>query len=122
MGEIPTDTLSETVTEALIRLRSGERELAVHRNCGTNLLISGFAAGIAGTAGLIGVGKRPWDKIERVPLITMFSVIALILARPLGPLFQRRFTTSGDPEGLKISSISRHLINSTPAHRIKTLD
>jgi hypothetical protein len=122
LGEISTEVLSITVGEALGKLNAGQVDLAIHKNCGTNLLVSGFAAGLAGAAGMIGVGKRPRDKFERVPVITLFSVIALIAARPLGPLLQRKVTTSGNPGNLKIYSISKHSLNGTPAHRIKTLD
>jgi len=120
LGEIETDVLADAVSEALARLQSGQEELAVHKNCGTNLLVSGFAAGLAGAAGLIGVGERPGDKIERIPLITTLGVIALLISRPLGPMLQRKFTVSGNPENLQITSISRHTLNGLPAHRIRT--
>ena len=122
LGDIPTEILGGTVSEALSKLNSGQSELAIHNNCGTNLLVSGFAAGLAGAAGLIGVGKRPQDKFERVPVITLLGVLALIAARPLGPMIQKKVTTSGNPGSLKISSISKHSLNGIPAHRIKTLD
>jgi hypothetical protein len=122
IGEIPTEILESTVMEALSRLKAGQSGLAVHPYCGTNLLVSGFAAGVAGSAGLIGAGKRPADKLERVPLITLFSVLALIAARPLGPVIQKKVTTSGDPGALKIHSINKHKINGLPAHRVKTVE
>jgi hypothetical protein len=120
IGDISTEDLAQTIEEALKKLQSGQSDLAIHKNCGTNLLVSGFAAGLAGTAGLIGVGDRPRDKLERIPLITLFSVIALILSRPLGPLFQRHFTVNADPADLKILNISLHSLNGMPAHRIRT--
>ena len=122
IGEIPTEILESTVAEALGRLKSGQAGLAVHAHCGTNLLVSGFAAGIAGSAGLIGSGKRPGDKLERVPLITLFSVLALLAAKPLGPIIQKKVTTSAEPGDLKIYSITRHQINGVPAHRVKTVE
>ena len=122
LGEISTSELSPTVEEALKRLKTGQAGLAIHQNCGTNLLISGFAAGLAGAAGLIGVGERKWDKIERIPLITTLSVLALILSRPLGPLLQKNITTSSDPGSLKLISITKHGLSGTTAHRIKTKD
>jgi hypothetical protein len=122
LGEIPTSDLSQTVENALARLRAGHAQLAIHPNCGTNLLISGFAAGLAGAAGLIGVGDRKRDKIERIPLITTLSVLALILSRPLGPLLQKNMTTSSDPGSLKIISITKHGMSGKTAHRITTQD
>jgi hypothetical protein len=122
LGEISTSELSQTVEEALERLKTGQADLAIHQNCGTNLLISGFAAGLAGAAVLIGVGERKRDKIERIPLITTLSVLALILSRPLGPLLQKNITTSSEPGSLNIISITKHGLSGTTAHRIKTQD
>ena len=119
-GEIASEDLFQSIEKALSRLQMGQSDLAIHKNCGTNLLISGFAAGVAGAFGLIGVGDKPRDKVERIPLITLFSVIALILARPLGPIIQRKLTVNADPGDLKILSIARHSLNGIPAHRIQT--
>ena len=44
LGDIPTDELNQTITDALEKLRSGQSSLAIHQNCGTNLLVSGFAS------------------------------------------------------------------------------
>jgi len=120
LGEISSEELAIVIETALGKLRGGQSDLAIHKNCGTNLLVSGFAAGLAGAAGLIGVGDRPRDKIERIPLITLFSVIALLLARPLGPKLQREITVDADPGGLQIAKITQHSLNGMPAHRIQT--
>jgi hypothetical protein len=122
LGDIPTDELNQTITDALDKLRSGQSSLAIHQNCGTNLLVSGFASGLAGAAGLIGVGKRPRDKFERIPIITALSVLALILSRPLGPIIQKNLTTSGTPGPLKVISITKQSLNGVTAHRVKTQD
>ena len=122
LGDIPTDELYQTITDALEKLRSGQSSLAIHQNCGTNLLVSGFASGLAGAAGLIGVGKRPRDKFERIPIITALSVLALILSRPLGPIIQKNLTTSGTPGPLKVISITKQSLNGVSAHRVKTQD
>ena len=121
LGSISTELLAKTVVEALEKLNAGQKELAIHKNCGTNLLVTGFAAGMAGAAGLIGAGNRPRDKFERIPVITLLSVLALIVSKPLGPLLQKKITTSGEPGTLTIASISKHTLNGTPAHRVKTL-
>lgn len=120
LGEITSEELTQAIGDALARLQAGQSNLAIHKNCGTNLLVSGFAAGLAGAAGLIGVGTKPRDKFERIPLITLFSVAALLISRPLGPLLQREVTVSADPGDLQVQSISRHTLNGMPAHRIRT--
>ena len=48
LGNLTTEEVQQAATEALSRLRSGERDLAIHPNCGTNLVTSGLAAGLAG--------------------------------------------------------------------------
>ena len=122
LGKISTETLIESTGLALEKLSAGQENLAIHNNCGTNLLVTGFSAGLAGAAGLIGVGDRPRDKIERIPVITALSVLALTLAKPLGPLVQKHLTTSGKPGSLQITSIRKHNLNGIPAHRICTRD
>lgn len=120
LGDITSEELSLAIEHALARLQGGQGDLAIHKNCGTNLLVSGFAAGLAGAAGLLGVGDRPRDKLERIPLITLFGVAALLLARPLGPLLQSRITVDGNPGDLQITGMTRHSLNGLPAHRIRT--
>ena len=41
-GDVDTLTLRAAVEEALGRLQQGERQLAVHPNCGTNLVVAGL--------------------------------------------------------------------------------
>jgi len=122
IGDISSEELFQAVGDALSRLRGGQEDLAIHKNCGTNLLVSGFAAGLAGAAAMIGAGSKPRDKFERLPLVTTLGVAALLLARPLGPLLQRRVTVSTDPGDLKISAVTRHSLNGMPAHRVRTQD
>jgi len=120
LGEITTVELREVVEEALHALRAGRRDLAIHANCGTNLVASGTLAGLAGAIGMMGVGEKPRDKMERIPRVAALATLALIVSRPLGPLLQKHLTTSGDPQGLEVSSISRHIQGKVTAHRITT--
>ena len=122
LGNISSEELTQIIETALRKLQAGQSNLAIHKNCGTNLLVSGFAAGLAGIAGLIGAGNKPRDKVERLPLVTLLSVLALILARPLGPIIQREITVNADPGDLRIIRITRHTFNGLPAHRIQTRD
>ena len=120
LGEITTSELTEVILEALDKLRAGQHHLAIHRNCGTNMLVSGFAAGLAGAAGLIGAGETGREKLERIPLITTLGVAALILTRPLGPLLQKKITTNGNPGNLEIIEVVRYTIHGSTAHRVRT--
>jgi hypothetical protein len=64
VGDVPTEAVKQAVQEALRRLNGGEPQLAVHPNCGTNFVVSGTMAGLAGAAVMMGPSKRsrwqPW--------------------------------------------------------------
>ncbi len=120
LGEVETEELVEAVQEALHRLRSGERELAVHPNCGTNLATSGTFAGLGAFLAFAGAGGRFRDKLERLPLAAFLSTLALILAQPLAFRLQREVTTSGDPENLRVVQVQRTAVRGRTAHRVLT--
>lgn len=120
VGEASSEEVAEAVHEALSRLRRGERQLAVHPNCGTNLVTAGIAAGLAGAMAMIGVGGRKRDKLERLPLAATLATVALMAAQPLGTRVQERVTTSGEPGALEVVEIRRSQRGRMTAHRIVT--
>ena len=119
-GDLTTEQIQAGVDEALTRLRAGERDLAIHPNCGTNLVTSGLFAGMAGALAMSGVGPRSRDKAERLPLAALLATLALLIAKPAGTRIQERVTTSGDPGDLEIVEIRRSQRNGLKAHRITT--
>jgi len=120
IGEVGTEELAQITTEALERLRNGERELAVHPNCGTNFATYGTFAGMGAFAAFAGAGGKFRHKLERLPLAALFATVALILAQPVAYRLQREVTTSGDPQGLTIAQITRTQIGGRTAHRVLT--
>jgi hypothetical protein len=120
LGDVPSDLLHAAVQEAIARLRSGERELAIHPNCGTNIATAGALAGLAGGVAMLGSGKRIRDKLERFPFATMLATMALIIAQPLGMLLQARVTTSGNPGSLEVTAITHRKQGGLIIHRIQT--
>ena len=106
MADLPLEAVQEGVDEALERLRSGEQNLAVHPNCGTNFVTAGTFAGLAGASAMLGVKRRTQDVLERLFLAAGLATIALIAAQPLGMLLQAKVTTSGDPGEMSIESIT----------------
>ena len=120
LGNFTLEEIKDGVEEALQRLRNGEKRLAIHPNCGTNFVVSGVLAGLAAMVAMIGVGNRTRDKVERIPLAAVFATIALIISQPLALLFQEKVTTSGEPSGLQIVSITTVYQGKTKAHRIVT--
>jgi len=120
IGDVPSETLDAAVQEAIARLRSGEHQLAVHPNCGTNYVTAGALAGLAGASAMLGTGKRWQDKFVRLPLAATLATIALIFSQPLGLLLQARVTTSGDPDSLEVISITQKSQGRMTVHRIQT--
>ncbi|MQC27349.1 MAG: hypothetical protein DWG76_07895 [Chloroflexi bacterium] len=121
VGELNTEDVRAAVDEALGRLRAGERGLAIHPNCGTNLVTSGLLAGAAGAAAMAGAGPRRRDRLGRLPVAGFLATLALLAARPLGTRLQQRVTTSGDPASLELLDIRRTTRGNLTAHRVTTI-
>lgn len=120
LGELTTEQVRAGVEQALGRLRAGEGHLAIHPNCGTNLVTSGLAAGMAGAVAMAGSGPRNRDKLGRLPLAGLLATAALLLARPLGTRIQQQVTTSADPGDLEILDVTRGARAGVTAHRVST--
>ena len=120
IGDVSIEDVYEAVEEALTRLRDGEKNLAVHRNCGTNFVTSGILAGLAAVVAMSGVGRRTRDKLERLPLAMFFATLALIFSQPLGFLLQEHVTTSAEPGDLQVIEIVASRRGGMKAHRITT--
>jgi hypothetical protein len=106
-------SLSKTVIEegaqiALDRLRAGEHRLAVHPNCGTNLLTAGVLSGLAAYFSIQNLGdQKQHDKLKRLPFTIMSTILGLIIAQPLGIRVQQHLTTKAEPGPLEIVSVNR---------------
>jgi hypothetical protein len=120
IGNITENELRDGVFNALSRLRSGESQLAVHPNCGTNFATSGLVAGLAAALSMFGAGNRLRDKLERVPLAITLATLALIVAQPLGLIVQRKVTTSGNPGELEVLEIRSKRKGKVNAYRVVT--
>ena len=120
LGDVPTEEVESAVSEALDRMKTGEKNLAVHPNCGTNFATAGTMAGLAGATAMFGVGPRKRDKIDRLALAATLATLALMLAQPAGLFIQKYFTTSGDPGALEVVEITATQRGKLKAHRIIT--
>ena len=118
VGNISADEVHAAVDEALQRLRSGERRLAVHANCGTNLVTAGVMAGLASALTMLGAGQGKRDKLERLPLAISMATLALMVAQPVGLALQARVTTSGDPGRIEVVEIRTSQRRRVQAHRV----
>jgi hypothetical protein len=120
IGNISSEAVQSAVQEALARMNAGERNLAVHPNCGTNFVTSGILASLAAFVAFFGAGRRLRDRLERLPLAAALSMLALIVANPLGMALQREVTTSGIPGALVVARIETRQRGRWMAHRIIT--
>ncbi len=124
LGEAPTEQIEASVNEALRRMRGGEHGLAVHPNCGTNLVTTGLMTSLAAMIGLTGASRR--DMWNRLPTVLLLVMVALIFSQPLGLSLQRWITTDGDPADLEVISIKRSTMqtplsaNPLTVHRVTT--
>jgi hypothetical protein len=120
IGDVPIEDVYESVEEGLDRLKEGERQLAVHRNCGTNFVTSGVLAGLAAGIAMLGAGKKTRERLERLPIAMFLATLALIFSQPLGLALQERVTTSADPGDLEVIEIAVARRGRMKAHRVTT--
>jgi Domain of unknown function (DUF6391) len=124
LGEAPTEQIEAAVLDALRRMRAGEHGLAVHPNCGTNLVTTGLMTSVAAMIGLAGASRR--DAWNRLPAVMVLVILALIFSQPLGLSLQKYITTDGDPADLEVLRITRSQmrtpLSSAPltVHRVET--
>ena len=108
IGSVPTERVESAVQEALQRMQAGEHKLALHPNCGTNLVTAGFLATTVAWLGFAGRGWRSgWNRFPQM-LILMMAVV--LLSRPLGMSLQLHITTEGDPGDMQVTGVKRELV------------
>lgn len=105
IGQVPTPAVESAVREALRRMKGGEHRLAVHPNCGTNLVTAGVLTGVIGALGVGGTTRR--GAFQRLPWIMPLLMIAILYSVPLGMALQTHFTTEGDPGDMELVSVKR---------------
>ncbi len=122
-GSITEQDVVDAVEEAFRRMKGGERQLAVHPNCGTVLLTTATMATLAAQASLGLEQKRQrsdkmsWGVlVNGLPSAILAVVVALIVSRPLGVHLQAKYTTEGDLGDMQIKSIRK--ISPSPITRL----
>ena len=118
-GEVPIEAVGQAVFGAAQRLRAGESRLAIHPNCGTNLITAATLTTLA-TVLAIGSARNPRQRFDRLPLAVLASLAALLLARPAGQMAQRHLTTQAQLGGLQVLSIERLAKPGPVIHRVRT--
>jgi hypothetical protein len=112
-GEVDAAALERAVGDALLRLQAGETHLALHPNCGTNLVATALLATVAGMVGNAGRGSR-WLRFSNALVLV---VVALVVGKPFG-LYLQRFTTLADVADRWLVEVRPQPIGKRPLHRI----
>lgn len=122
-GEVPTEGLLAAAQEGLRRLRAGQRQMAVHPNCGTNFAIAGILAGVGAFLTLEGLSIRRrnfWERFASLPLVCSVATMGIVLALPLGTAFQARITTEANVGDMSISGITWERKGGLLIHHVRT--
>jgi hypothetical protein len=106
-SSLTADEVIPAVRQALTALQAGEAWLAVHENCGTNLVITAMMTTLASLLGL-GYGRRSRrglsDLVQRLPQVVLLNAAALAAAEPVARWVQTNWMTNPDLGDTEISS------------------
>jgi hypothetical protein len=126
---LPEAEIVATARRAIRALRVGHTSLAVHKNCGTNLVITAMLTTLAT---LVGFGyvpdlvskssaERSWGRfLERLPQVVLMNAMALIAAMPLARWVQENVTTSPTVHSLEIVGFVAEKRGSVNRVRVRT--
>lgn len=115
-GDVDLGILRHALDEALRRLQAGEAELAIHPNCGTNLVV-GISVITLGTM----LGMTSQRARTRAASTAAASLTGLMAARPLGELVQKYVTTLPDLQGVRVTEIYRRKLFGFTVVEVRTV-
>ena len=123
-GDVPTEGVVDAAQEGLRRLKAGQRQMAIHPNCGSNLATAGVLAGLGAFLALGGTSKgraKGWpERLARLPLAFVAATLGIIAAQPLGTALQAHVTTQADVGSLHIVSVTRERRAGVLVHHVRT--
>jgi len=130
-GDVSAEEVLAAAQEGLRRLQAGQRQMAIHPNCGTNLAVAGVLAGLGAFLALGGLSARRnrssvekpdslLDRLVRLPFAFTAATLGIILARPLGPALQAHVTTQADVGDLRIVGVTRETKAGVLIHHVRT--
>lgn len=119
-GRVPMEDVAAAAQEGLRRLTAGRREMAVHPNCGSNIALAGSLAAVGAFLALGGGREKKGWRLMRLPAAMMAATLGVLLAQPLGPVFQATVTTQPDVGKLRITGVSREVRAGVVIHSVRT--
>lgn len=105
-GDLAMDDIRSAIHEAMTRLRAGERDLAIHPGCGTNMATSMLLPASFAWIPFQSTRSMRW-RLFLIPVALMFAVFGYVLSKPLGPWMQRHVTTEADLGDLQLLDVVR---------------
>ena len=115
-GPVETPMLAIAAQEALKRLKAGEARLAIHPNCGTNLVTTGAMAGVAALTAAAITRSRRASLLDQIPAAILAATGAVVASRPIGLRLQRQVTTLADVSDLQMGEITRRELGRLVQH------
>ena len=115
-GDLTANAIQQAVQEALERLRAGESHLAIHPNCGTNLVTTALLT--SGATLLASAGRRR-RLLDRIPAGLAAALAAVFLAQFLGTAIQQRVTTCAELGQVDVVDIQRRQIGMRVLHWVR---
>ena len=115
-GDIDLGLLQRALDEALSRLQAGEASLAIHPNCGTNLVVGMSLLALGTVLGMTSSRAR-----TRVASAALSSFAGVAAARPLGELVQKYVTTLPDLRGVRVADVYRRKIFNFTVVEVRTV-
>ena len=91
--------LEQASRQALDRLRFGEHGLAITDDCGSTMLVTGFAGAVAA---LVTIGRQPFGNF---PVAVGLIALTTKLAAAWGRTVQRQLTIDADVEGARVGRV-----------------
>lgn len=119
IGKSDIQRIQETVDLALAKLRNGEKKLAIHPACGTNLMMSGLMTAVGALVTLRGT-KKESERLKKLSSLVLISGLMLQLSKPLGPWVQENITVDPDMTGMSVIGIDTGEVGNVPYFFIRT--
>ncbi len=112
LGDLDEQSIRRGVGDALLRLQAGEYSLALHPNCGTNLVTSAVMVALVAT-----ITGRKRQALERF-VTTLIAVLPVVLfAKTIG-FYLQGYTTTTEVADRWVAAIYPVSIGGMRAHRV----
>lgn len=102
---LTAEEIFPAVTDALRYLKQGHHALAIHPNCGTNLLTAATLTTAVTWLTLNPIHEKPEERVDRILRAILLNALMLLLARPLGSWMQAHLTVDPHVGHLELAAI-----------------